>query len=221
MGVQTLGMTRDQIAICAMFGPEKAGVRSSGAAYHNTGSFSSLTLDAINKSLMIGYEEVPATWRGPMKQGQSATDFKNIHRMQIGAVPNLPVWNDTGRPELASMADAKESYAVECRSIGIDFGYKLIVNDDMSALTGTPMKLGDAAARTVNAVAWSQITSNPTMRDGVSLFSAASGNRKRANLTTGAASPSVATLGAMKALMRQMRGENTPEGSRLAAVRNI
>ena len=221
MGVQTLGMTRDQIAICAMFGPEKAGVRSSGAAYHNTGSFSNLTLDAINKSLMIGYEEVPATWRGPMKQGQSATDFKNIHRMQIGAVPNLPVWNDTGRPELASMADAKESYAVECRSIGIDFGYKLIVNDDMSALTGTPMKLGDAAARTVNAVAWSQITSNPTMRDGVSLFSAVSGNRKRANLTTGAASPSVATLGTMKALMRQMRGENTPEGNESQDILNL
>lgn len=222
-GVNTLGMTRDQIAICAMFGPEKAGVRNArGASIHGTGSFANVTLDAVNKSMMIGYQEVPATWRGPMKQGQSATDFKNIHRMQLGAIPNLPVWNDSVRPELASMADSKESYAVECRSIGIDFGYKLIVNDDMSALTSTPMKLGDAASRTVNTVAWSQVTSNPTMRDGKALFLATpAGARFRKNLTTGAGAPSVTTLGALKTLMRLMRGENTPEAAESTDILNL
>ena len=223
-GVQTLGLTRDQIAICAMFGPEKAGIRAApgGAAYHGTGSFSNLTLDAVNKSMMIGFTEVPATWRGPMKQGQSATDFKNIHRMQLGAIPNLPVWNDAVRPEMASMADGKATYAVECRSIGIDFGYKLIVNDDMAALTSTPQKLGDAAARTVNTVAWSQVTSNPTMRDAQALFlETPTGLRFRKNLTTGVASPTTATIGAMKALMRLMRGENTPEGTESADILNI
>jgi len=223
-GVQTLGLTRDQIAICAMFGPEKAGIRAApgGASYHGTTSFSNLTLDAVNKSMMIGFTEVPQTWRGPMKQGQSATDFKNIHRMQLGAIPNLPVWNDAVRPEMASMADGKATYAVECRSIGIDFGYKLIVNDDMSALTSTPQKLGDAAARTVNTVAWSQVTSNPTMRDAQALFlETPTGLRFRKNLTTGAASPTTATIGAMKALMRLMRGENTPEGTESADILNI
>ena len=223
-GVQTLGLTRDQIAICAMFGPEKAGIRAApgGAAYHGTGSFSNLTLDAVNKSMMIGYQEVPASWRGPMKQGQSATDFKNIHRMQLGAIPNLPVWNDSVRPDMASMADGKATYAVECRSIGIDFGYKLIVNDDMSALTSTPMTLGDAAARTVQTVAWAQVTSNPLMRDAQALFLAtAAGLRFRKNLTTGAGAPSSTTLGALKALMRLMRGENTPEGTESADILNL
>jgi hypothetical protein len=222
-GIQTLGLTRDQIAICAMFGPEKAGIRVApgGASYHGTGSFTNITLDAVNKSTMIGFDEVPATWRGPMKQGQSATDFKNIHRMQLGAIPNLPIWSDSVRPDMASMADSKSTYAVECRSIGIDFGYKLIVNDDMSALTSTPRKLGDAAARTVNAVAWSQITSNPTMRDAASLFSAVTGLRFRANLSTGVATPTTATIGAMKALMRLMRGENTPEGTESPDILNL
>lgn len=218
-GVQTLGLTRDQIAISAMFGPEKAGIR--GASYHSTGSFANLTLDAVNKSMMIGYSEVPATWRGPMKQGQSATDFKTIHRMQLGAIPNLPVWDDSQRPNLASMADGKESYAVEARSIGVDFGYKLIVNDDMSALTNTPMKLGDSAARTVNSVAWAQVTSNPTMRDAVALFSGVTGLRFRKNLTTGAGAPSTTTLGALTALMRLMRGENTPEGAESSDILNL
>jgi hypothetical protein len=212
-GVQTLGLTREQIAICAMFGPEKAGVRSGGAAYHTTGSFANLTLDAINKSMMVGYTEVPATWKGPMRQGESVADFKTINRIRLGGIPNLPVWNDTSRPETASMADAKESYAVEARSVGVPFSYKLLVNDDMSALTRVPLSLGDSAARTVNAVAWSQITSNPTMSDSVSLFSAATGARKQKNLETGSVSDYTAAINLLTANMMVMKGENTPEAN--------
>jgi hypothetical protein len=223
-GIQTLGLTREQIAIAAMFGPEKAGIRGvrSDAAYHTTGSFTNLTLDAINKSMMVGYQEAPQTWRGPMRQGDSVPDFKQINRMRLGGIPNLPVWNDQDEPNRASMADAREAYAVEARSIGIDFSYKLLVNDDMSALTRVPLALGDAAARTVNAVAWAQVTSNPTMSDGVALFSAVSGNRKRQNLSTGTSNnPSVTSVGALTDLMRQMRGENTPEGNEGPDILNL
>jgi hypothetical protein len=223
LGIQTLGMTREDIAICAMFGPEKAGIRGfrGDNPYHTTGSFANLTLDAINKSMMVGYQEVPATWRGPMRQGESVADFKQINRLRLGGIPNLPVWNDVDEPSKASFADAKESYAVEARSIGVDFSYKLLVNDDMSALTRVPLSLGDAAARTVNAVAWSQITSNPTMADGVALFAAATGARKRTNLTTGSGAPSVSTLGTLTNLMRQMRGENTPDANEGPDILNL
>ncbi len=223
-GVQTLGLTREQIAIAAMFGPEKAGIRAarSDSAYHGTGSFANLTLDAINKSMMVGYQEAPQTWRGPMRQGDSVPDFKQINRMRLGGIPNLPVWNDQDEPNMASMADAKETYAVEARSIGIDFSYKLLVNDDMSALTRIPQSLGDAAARTVNAVAWAQVTSNPQMSDGVALFSAASGVRKRQNRSTGGSNnPSVTSVGVLTDLMRQMRGENTPEGDEGPDILNL
>lgn len=222
-GIQVLGLTREQIAKCAMFGPDAAGIRSFRGSnpYHTTGSFANLTLDAINKSMMIGYTEVPATWRGPMRQAESTPDFKQIHRMRLGGVPNLPAWNDTDAPERASMADAKESYAVEARSIGVDFGYKLIVNDDMSALTRIPQALGDSAARTVNAVAWSQVTSNPKMEDGQNLFSIKAGKRFRKNLTSGAGVPTVETVGELTDNMRQMRGENTPEGKEGADILNL
>jgi hypothetical protein len=209
MGVNTRGMTREDIAICAMFGPRQIGLRSS--AYHQTGDFTSITLDAMNKSMMVGYTEAPATWRGPMRQGTSTPDFKDIHRVRMGAVANLPVWNDNTDPEKAALRDARETYAVESRSLEVDFSYRLLVNDDMDAFARTAPQLGQAAARTVNAVAWSQVTSNPTMSDGVALFSTATGNRKRANLTTGAGAPATATLQTLTNLMMQMRGENTPE----------
>ncbi len=213
MGVSTFGLSREKIAQAAMFGPEKAGLSGrSVTPYHTTGNFANLTLDAINKSMMIGYTEVPATWRGPMRQGLSVADFKTIHRLRHGGIPNLPAWNDVDRPNRVSFADAKESYAVECYSEGIDFSYKLIVNDDMDALTRVPLGLGDAAARTVNAVAWSQITSNPLMSDSVALFSDVSGSRKQKNLETGSVSNYTTAINLLTQNMMVMRGENTPEG---------
>jgi len=214
LGINVLGLTREQIAQCAMFGPSVAGIRSvrTDVPFHTTGNFANLTLDAINKSMMVGYTEVPATWRGPMRQGDSVPDFKTIHRLRLGGIPNLPVWNDAADPDKASMADAREFYAVECRSVGVDFSYKLIINDDMSALTRVPLALGDAAARTVNAVAWSQITSNPLMSDGVELFSAASGARKQKNLETGSVTNYTTAINLLTQNMMTMRGENTPEG---------
>lgn len=208
LGVDTRQLSREDVAIAAMFGPEKIGIRTSLAATHVTGNFPALTLDAVNKSMMVGYTETPSTWRGPMRQAASVPDFKSIHRVVMGAVPNLPVWNDNSNPEKASFADAKETYAVESRSLEINFSYRLLVNDDMDAISRTPAMMGAAAARTVNAVAWSQVTSNPTLRDSVALFAAATGNRKRTNLTTGAGTPSVSTLQTLSNLMRQMRGEN-------------
>jgi hypothetical protein len=171
--------------------------------------------------MMVGYTEAPSTWRGPMRQGTSVADFKQINRLRMGAIPNLPIWNDTSEPNKASFTDARESYAVESRSLGVSFSYKLLVNDDMDALTRTPVMLGAAAARTVNAVAWAQLTSNPTLSDGVTLFSDVSGARKRKNFTTGTGAPSVTTLGLLTNLMRQMRGENTPEGAESDDILNL
>lgn len=225
-GLDTVGLPRETVAAVAWFGPQRAAdmgwqFSQRDAAYHTTGSFANLTLDTINKSMMIGYTEAPSTWEGPMRRGQSVVDFKNISRLRMGAIPNLPVWNDNKNPEMSAFADAREVYAVEARSIGVDYSYRLLVNDDMDALSKTPANMGDAATRTVNASAWAQVTSNPTMSDGVALFAAATGNRKRTNLTTGSGAPSTSTLQTLKNLMMQMRGENTPEQAESADILNL
>ena len=210
-GIDVRGLNRNDVAMVALGFGDQIGVRSA-PAYHTTGSFAVLTQDAINKSMMLGQSEYPSTWRGPMRQGSSVADFKTIHRMQLGAVPNLPVWNDSKDPDKASMSNAEETYAVECRSLSLDFNYKLLVNDDMDVISRQPFKLGIAASRTVNTVAWSRITGNRNLRDSKPLFSAASGARKRSNLTTGSGAPSAATIQTLTDKMMQMRGENTPEG---------
>jgi hypothetical protein len=220
-GYSLRGLSPEKIAIAALGWPEKVGLRSA-PAYHTTGSFATITQDALNKSLLAGYQEAPQTWRGPMRQANSVADFKTIHRISLGAIPNIPVWPDNEDPQDASVSEQEETYAVEARSLGISFSWRLLVNDDMDALSRTPQLLGDACARTVNSVAWAQVTSNPTMTDGQVLFlAAAAGNRKRANLTTGAGTPSVTTVGTLTNLMRQMRGLNTPEGNESDDILNL
>lgn len=215
------GLSRQNLAIAALGWPHKVGLRGMGA-YHTTGSLAYLTLDAINKNLTAGYTEAPSTWRGPMRQAASVPDFKQKHVIKMGAIGNLPIWQDNKAPIEAAVANEKESYAVEARAETIGFSWQLFVNDDMDALSRSPSLLGAAAARTVNAVAWAQVTGNPTLSDGQALFlENATGNRKRSNLTTGSASPSNTTIGAMRAKMRKMRGLNTPEGNESQDILNI
>lgn len=209
------GLTRENLAIAALGWPQKAGLRTRGeGAYNVTGTFNLLTQDAQNKSMMLGYVEVGQTWRGPMRQGESVSDFKDVNRYRLGAIPNIPIWPDNKDPEKASMGQAREKYGIEMRSLEINFSYRLLINDDMDALSRTPFQMGNADGRTVNAFAWSLLTSNPAMSDGQVLFlETATGNRKRSNLTTGTATPTVATLQTMTSKMALMRGENTPEGN--------
>ena len=216
------GFYPEQLAKAALGWPEKFGLRGLGMAYHTTGSLAIITQDAINKTLLMGYNEAPSTWRTVFRQASSANDFKQIHRIKLSALGNLPVWNDNTDPKKAALANEEEKYAVEARALCVDFSWQLIVNDDMNALSRAPALLGASAARTVNAVVWAQLTSNPAMSDGQTLFLAnATGNRKRSNLTTGAATPTNATLAAMKNKMRLMRGLNTPEGNESADILNL
>lgn len=210
---QVSRLSAPEMAMAAMGYANRARLSNSGAI-HTTGSLLEITRDAINKSLLAGYDEAPQTWRGPMRQGASVSDFKDIHRVKLSAASNLPVWNDNAEPEEAKLSNEKEKYAVEARAEKLSFSWRLLVNDDLNALSRYPQLLGDAAGRTVNAVAWAEITSNPVMADGKALFLATPADaRKRSNLTTGAATPTNLTIGAMKAKMRKMRGLNKPDGS--------
>ena len=97
-----------------------------------------------------------------------------------------------------------------------------MINDDMNALARMPGLMGNAAARTVNTVAWAVVTANPTMVDGVALFAAATGNRMKTNLTTsGSGAPTRARIGVGRKLMRLQVGVNTPEAAASQAILNI
>ena len=216
-GYNLRGLTKESIAIAALGGANAVGLRSAG--FHVTAAFPNLVKDAINKSMLIGYEERPFTWRQVFRQAASVPDFKNIYRVRMSEAPNLTIWPDNTKPEEVAFTDYKEQYAVESYANVASFSWKLMVNDDMDALSRIPQLLGNAAARTVNAAVWSIVTSNPNLQDGQALFSAATGNRKKTNLTTGAIT--VAALGTARSIMRLQVGANTKMGNTSAAILNL
>lgn len=219
-GYNVRSLTREQLAITALGFGDQIGVRAD-YGYHTAGNFPQLLADARNKTLRAGYMETPATWRTVFRQGPSVPDFKTINRVRLGDVPNLEAWPGIKEPNELSLIDEAETYAVESFSNKVSFSYKLIVNDDLSAISTIPNRLGQAAARTVNRVAWAPITSNQVMQDGVALFSGVSGARLRSNYSASGGAPSIAQLATAKKLMRQQVGSNTPEGGASEALLHI
>ena len=217
-GVSTRGLDRATVAKVALGFGRHVGIRAD-YGFHTTGNFPNLMLDAINKSLLAGYQERAFTWSAVFRQAASASDFKNIHRIRMSEAPNISIWPDNTRPEEIAFTDEKETYAVESYANLASFSYRSLVNDDMDALSRVPQLMGTAAARTVNAIAWAQITSNPTLQDGVSLFSSATGARKKANTSTGVVN--VANLGTAKSIMRLQVGVNTKGGNASSSILNL
>ena len=223
-GFNLRGLNRVDIAQLALTGRMPFGMRASTAVstgYNVVGTFPQLTLDAFNKTMLAGYMQYPMTWSRCFRQAPSARDFKNLNRIRLGEIPNLEVWPTNQVMNQVSMADEKESYAVESFADEISFSWKLLVNDDMDALTRVPMMLGVAAARTVNSAAWSVITANGNLQDGVALFATATGSRKKDNYTSSGAAPSVTEVAKGKNLMRQQVGVNKPDATASDQILNI
>jgi hypothetical protein len=178
--------------------------RSDFTAYHTTGSFANILLDAANKTLLAAYDETPFTWSMWARQGQSAEDLKTLYRTRFSEAPNpeeVPEGHDY--PEKA-MSDSKESYRVAKFGESFSVSWETIINDDLDAIGRIPAMHGNAMRRLQNKKVYEVLTSNPTMGDTYSLFSSshASGD----NTSGSAAAPSVTTLNAAYVKMMTQKG---------------
>lgn len=177
------------------------------AAYHTTGSFPNLMLDAANKTLLAGYEEAPYTWTLWARQATSVDDFKNVNRMRFSESPDLEeVAENEAYPE-GQMSDSKETYHVGKFGKKFTVSWETVVNDDLDAISRIPAMHGNAARRTQNKKVYEVLTGNPMMGDGKTLF--ASNHASGSNVSGAAAAPSVTTLNAAYVKMRTQKGLNT------------
>jgi hypothetical protein len=208
-GVNTDRFNSPDIARAAIGDPKamaRLNIQRSDPAYHTTGSFANLLLDAANKTLLAGYEEAPYTWNLWARQAGSVDDFKNINRIRFSESPDLEhVPENTEYPE-GVMTDSKESYKVEKFGKVFSVTWETVVNDDLDAISRIPAMHGNAARRTQNKKVYEVLTSNPTMGDGNALFSAshASGDN-----TQGAGAPAVASLNTAFVKMMLQKGLNS------------
>jgi len=207
-GLNTLSMRSKDIAMVALgHRPTIERLKNSNiirSAYHTTGSFANLLLDAANKTLLRGYDEAPYTWSIWARQAPSVPDFKNINRIRFSESPDLLMVAENDDYPEGVMTDSKETYKVEKFGRLFTVTWETVVNDDLDAISRVPQMHGNAARRTQNKLVYQVLTSNPLMGDGQALFSAS--HASGSNLSGATADPSVTTLNTSFAAMMRQRG---------------
>ena len=212
LGCNVQRMSPKDIALVAMGHPATLNrFRVERSAYHTTGSFSNLMLDAQNKTLLAAYEEAPYTWELWARNAGTVADFRNINRIRF---------SEMGSPEMVAerqdypespMSDAKEVYKVEKYGSIFSVTWETVVNDDLDAISRIPAMQGAACRRKQNAAVYNILTSNPTMADTGALFNATAqaSTGGHANLTSSGTAISVTSLNVAFTSMMTKKGLNS------------
>lgn len=164
--------------------PPSGGVQEMAAAVfvpsmvgglHSTSDFGNILADVASKSMLRGFEEVAETYEQWTSMG-TLTDFKVSKRVGLSAFPVLDAVEPGASYSYATLEDYGEDVALATYGKMFAITRQVIINDDLSAFTTIPQKMGRAARRTVGNLAYSVLSANANMGDGNPLFDAAHGN---------------------------------------------
>ena len=171
---------------------------------HTHSDFTSILANVANKAALAGWTQANTTWQDWCNIG-SLPDFKQATIAGLGAFPDLDKIPSSGGPyKMKSMEDIHETATIETYGALFGVSRRALQDDDLMALTRAPQKLGDAAARKVNSLAYAVIagTGQTMTEDSTALFDTA-GHANYLGSGSGGA-PSTATLDvAFAAMMKQ------------------
>lgn len=184
-GTSTRGLSRDEVATRAL---------------HSTSDFPEILSAVTNKTLRQAYDAYPRTFSLFCRQ-VLATDFKSMHRVQLGEAPQLLEVGESGEFKRGTLGESKESYRVKTYGRVVAITRQVLINDDLDAFTRIPAMYGNSIAQLESDVVWGIITANPAMADGTALFHA---NHK--NLAATGSALAVDALGAARASMAKQTG---------------
>jgi hypothetical protein len=207
VGVKTRGMSRYEIARVALQGRNGAAEYFDGAM--TTSDFPNILANVANKTLRQAYDAAPRTFV-PFCRQVTALDFKPVNRIQLSDIAALQKTNENGEFVRIYLSDSKESYALTTWGGIVPITRKVVLNDDLQALTRIPAGLGIAAATLESDAVWAVITANANMADGVPLFHA---THKNLTATNG-----LAAVANITAARKAMRKQTAPKGTILNLI---
>lgn len=151
-------------------GMDKMGIVAA-AFTHSSGDFGNLLSNSAGKAMLKGYDEVEESFEKFCSVGE-LPDFKETTRVDLNAAPSLREVKEGAEYKTVTIGDRGET--VQLATFGELFSItrQAIINDDLSAFTRIPQRLGRAARRTVGDLVFAILTGNPNMSDGKALFHA-------------------------------------------------
>lgn len=178
-----------------------------GAAFtHSSSDFGAVLMNVANKAMLQGWEQAGETFQQWTKQG-TLTDFRTAHRVGMGAFSTLPAVPEGAEYTYITTDDHAEPIALATYGAIFSITRQAIINDDLSAFSSIPAKLGAAAARTIGDLVYAVLTSNQKLSDKKAIFHA-----DHNNLVTAASGLDAATLGEVR---RKMRLQTDSKGNAL------
>ena len=142
---------------------------------HSTSDFGGILADVANKSLLKGWDTSPETFQQWTKRG-TLPDFKVSHRAGLDGFKSLREVRPGAEYKYATTSDRSEPIALATYGELFSIDRQAIINDDMSALTSIPQKMGAAASRTVGDLVYAVLLGNQKMGDDKAIFDAAHNN---------------------------------------------
>ncbi len=143
-------------------------IRSVGG--HSTSDFPSILANVGNKAVAKGYALADTTW-SKWAFSRPVSDFKTVDLVALSEFSNLEIKPEGGEFKYGTMTDKKEQLKVHTKAKGFSITREAIINDDLGMLTVAPQRMGQAAARSVEQLAYETLTSNPVLiEDGKTVF---------------------------------------------------
>ena len=162
---------------------------------HSTSDFPYLLENVAKKRIRKKYEEARQTFR-PLVTEVTATDFKEIQYVQLGAAPTLEEVQEESEVRYVTVDDSGDKYKLSTYQNGVKVTRRVILNDEFNLVLKMIDRFADSAAARESESVWGEVINNRQVSDGKPLFHA-----DHKNLQRGAAL-SEDSISIMRAAMR-------------------
>lgn len=193
---------------------DRAGVRTRGMSVsemvgrafmaHGTADFTYVLENTARKMMLMGWKEADETYEVWTRRVPMA-DFKAHSLVNLSGFTGLDLVRENDEYTHGKFDDSREQATLATYGKLFSITRRAIIDDDLSAFTDIPNRMGRAAKRKIGDLAYAVLTGNPTMADGNALF-----HSSHSNYVAGGsgAAPSVQTLQAAETAMARQTDAN-------------
>jgi hypothetical protein len=198
VGISTNGLSDEDMAGRAL--------AYRGASGQTTSDFTNILANVANKSLLQGWDEAPETWMTWTRRG-TLPDFKTAEISGISGFTSLDEVPEDGDITYGKFTDRKETIKLVSYGKKYRVSRRLIINDDLQALSAIPRAMGRAANRKVGDIVYALIDgAGPTLNQNSRALFETTYNK---NYVAAATAPTVATLNTSVVAMALQTDPNT------------
>jgi phage major head subunit gpT-like protein len=123
-----------------------------------THQFGNLLSAVVNKNLLSGFNAVENTWQEICSVG-SVNDFKAVNLFRLNGSFKFQKVGAAGELKSAGSSATDRSVSADTYGITTSLTRQDLINDDLSALSKIPQRIGRGAALSLNEVIWAEFES--------------------------------------------------------------